>query len=817
MASFNGQLLNTLPDTLIVAGADGSIIWCNSRVLDLLGYEAEAIIGCKIEQLVPDANNNNHQKLREAYVKAPTHRPMGDAAELFAKAKDGVLVPVDIELSPFERDGQPLVMVILRSRAKKLALEQSQQRLLRDNEERLRLSESIIQVGTWDWDVSSDSMMWSDQASRILGIKKSEAPGSYAPCLSLIYEADREAFDQVVVDSLANKVAFSHEFRIKPEGGCLRTLHSICKVYLGQDGEVVRMLGTFRDVSKEHEQKQRQQLAQTVFNYANEGILSTDENYRIVSANPIVEALSGYSRAELLGRHITLLVPKGRIDEYMELCFDKLNSFGNWRGELELQVSNAPATPVLLSMALVRDANQKMQSCVVTLTDISRLKINEAQLEYLAHYDQLTKLPNRALFLNEVASRIDQAKSSTKKLLLAYIDLDGFKQVNDSQGHGAGDQLLIEVAEQLRLVVDSRDVVARIGGDEFAILSEFNSREESDSLAQKIIQYLKIQKDFSDHSLVIGASVGLSCFPDDGEDALDLIKKSDQAMYEAKAGGKNNFRYYDPKLGESLSYRLQLTSDLAQALLKKELSLVFQPKFTVANTKMISAEALVRWNRPGQGDISPLEFVGLAEETGQILELGYQVLEMSLEFLAQWNEKFNKPICLAINLSAKQLYDKNLLSTIAQRLGHYKVAASQLEFEITESVVMLDAEISQDVFSQLRLMGASIAIDDFGTGYSSLSYLKRLPVKTLKIDRSFVSPLPNSVDDVAIVGAIVSMAHSLKLSVVAEGVETQAQRSLLTDMGCDQLQGFYYSKPLLGADFQQRFGADSGVDWPGQS
>jgi len=603
---------------------------------------------------------------------------------------------------------------------------------------------------------------------------------------------------------------------MKPEGGCVRTLHSICKVYLGKDGEVIRMLGTFRDVSKEHEQKQRQQLAQTVFNYANEGILSTDENYRIISANPIVEALSGYNRAELLGQHITLLVPKGRVDEYMKRCFEKLNATGNWRGELELQARNAPAIPVLLSMALVRDAKQKMQNCVVTLTDISRLKINEAQLEYLAHYDQLTKLPNRVLFLDEVASRIDHAKRGAQKLLLAYIDLDGFKQVNDSQGHGAGDQLLIEVAAQLRSVVDNRDVVARIGGDEFAILSEVDSREESDALAQKVIQCLKIQKDFSDHSLVIGASVGLSYFPSDGSDALDLIKKSDQAMYEAKAGGKNNFRYYDSKLGESLNYRLQLTSDLSQALSKKELSLVFQPKFTVAKTEIISAEALVRWNRPGQDAISPLEFVGLAEETGQILELGYQVLEMSLEFLAQWNEKFNKAICLAINLSAKQLYDQNLLSTITQRLDHYKVAASQLEFEITESVVMLDAEISQDVFSKLRSMGASIAIDDFGTGYSSLSYLKRLPVKTLKIDRSFVSPLPNSADDVAIVGAIVSMAHSLKLSVVAEGVETKAQRSLLTDMGCDQLQGFYYSKPLLGAEFQQRFGCDCDVDWPAQ-
>ncbi|MCV6613664.1 MAG: EAL domain-containing protein, partial [Cellvibrionaceae bacterium] len=733
----------------------------------------------------------------------PSHRPMGSSVPLFALAKNGERVPVDIELAPLRWQDQDCVMAVLRCRVTKLAKEEEQQKLLRENEERLRRSQSIARIGTWDWTLVNDRVVWSDEVYNILGLAKGGKAFSPAAAEQYMPPDDVEMLKAKIASALKNESTFEVEHRICRPDGKERFVQQVGEVYYNAKGRPVRVLGTIQDVTQEREYRSQQRLFQTIFEYANEGILSLDSNYRIMSVNPVVESLVGYNKASLIGRDASMLLPRGKRKQYVDEILEPLSRFGSWRGELDMQPLNAPAFPVLLSLAMVPDVEGGRHNMVATISDISKLKLNESQLDFLAHYDQLTRLPNRTLFLRELNKNIEQAAISGERLGLLYIDLDGFKQINDSQGHSAGDELLFEVAQQLRSCVNVDVLVSRLGGDEFAVLTPRHSNEPIEKLAEKIIQSLQLRKDFGDHSLAVSASVGIACYPEDGTGPLELIKKADQAMYEAKGNGKNSYQRYNRKMGDMLRYRLQLTSDLAKAIEQRHLCLYLQPKFNVDNPGFAEVEALLRWPHDRRGLVPPGDFIPLAEETGQILALGKQVIELVCEFVRQWRRATDESIKVAVNLSARQLHDKNLLADIASVLECYGVPASCLEFEITESVVMYDVDSSLRVFAGLKAMGSSIAIDDFGTGYSSLSYLKKLPVDTLKIDRSFIAPLPNSADDLAIVRAIISMAKSLNMNVVAEGVETHAQQQLLTELGCQQLQGFYFGRPIPVADFMR--------------
>jgi len=460
-----------------------------------------------------------------------------------------------------------------------------------------------------------------------------------------------------------------------------------------------------------------------------------------------------------------------------------------------LLIKNAPNVPVVASVALIKSAQGNNDGCIITVTDISKIKMNEAQLEFLAHYDQLTRLPNRTLLLRELTTKIKAQVEQVAELYVLYIDLDGFKQINDSQGHSAGDELLFEVAEQLRHCVPDRALISRLGGDEFAVVCDFSTVDDVEVLARKIIRRLQLRKEFSEFSVGISASVGIACCPKDGCEPLELIKKADQAMYEAKANGKNGFEHYSDSVGRMLRQKLQITSDLAKALQQRDLRLVVQPKLNLLDTDIFSVEALVRWPHPKKGFISPDKFIPLAEESGQILDLGRQVLAMSAEFVASWKRHNKAGISVAVNLSARQLHDRHLLNDIAVILNYYDVDPACFEFEVTESVVMDDVEASLSVIKALKKMGARFAIDDFGTGYSSLSYLSKLPIDVLKVDRSFITNLPENQEDLAIVEAIISMAKGLNVEVVAEGVETHGQYLLLKELGCEHLQGYFLSKP----------------------
>jgi diguanylate cyclase (GGDEF)-like protein/PAS domain S-box-containing protein len=437
--------------------------------------------------------------------------------------------------------------------------------------------------------------------------------------------------------------------------------------------------------------------------------------------------------------------------------------------------------------------------------DVTLTRQAEQRVHELARFDSLTGLPNRNMFLGELDRAIARARRHDAPFALYFIDLDRFKTVNDTLGHDAGDELLKVMATRLRRAVRENDLVARLGGDEFVVLLEGDTGAvDLTTIARKLLAAIGEPLTLHGHTFLVTGSIGIGLFPSDGTDAATLLKHADAAMYLAKEKGKNNVQFYTAELAELAARQFQLESALQLALARGELLLHYQPKVHIDSGSTVGVEALLRWAHPTRGLVPPMEFIPLAEERGLIVPIGRWVIRTACRQIREWHVAGAAVPPVAVNLSARQFASDTLVDDIVEAMALYEVAPGELEVELTESVLMADPERANEVLRRLHGLGVRIAIDDFGTGYSSLSYLKRFPAQTVKIDRSFISGLPADGDDLAIAEAVIAMAHSLGLSVVAEGVETEAQLSALRDLGCDEAQGFLLGRPMPAAELKAR-------------
>jgi diguanylate cyclase (GGDEF)-like protein len=447
----------------------------------------------------------------------------------------------------------------------------------------------------------------------------------------------------------------------------------------------------------------------------------------------------------------------------------------------------------------------------VILNDITTRKRDQERLKFLANYDQLTSLPNRGLFNQRLERALAHAQRFNKGLALLFMDLDRFKNVNDTLGHEAGDSVLKEVAAILTGCVREIDTVARLGGDEFVILIEgVTDVRQVGSVGHKLMRAMAEPLLLGGHECSVTASIGISTYPADGSDGATLLKNADIAMYRAKEQGKNNVQFYTPTMNIHSVQRLTLEASLRRALQREEFLLHYQPKLDIASGRVTGMEALVRWKRPDSGMISPAEFIPLAEETGLIVAIGEWVLRAACEYTQLSHPGGTPPLRVAVNLSARQFTQASLVSDVARILDLTGLGPEALELEITESMVMGNPEQAIQTLRQLKSMGIALSIDDFGTGYSSLGYLKRFPLDHIKIDRSFIKDIPEDNDDATITRTIIAMAHNLRLKVIAEGVETEAQMDFLRQHGCDEIQGYYFSRPLPGSEFTALLKAHQG-------
>ncbi len=538
-------------------------------------------------------------------------------------------------------------------------------------------------------------------------------------------------------------------------------------------------------------------LAATVFDAASEGIVIFDPDYCILTVNQAFSRVSGYQPEDVIGRRVTDIASSRDARRHFQAIHQSLEQTGRWQGELVEARKNGELYPQWLQLNVVLDKAGKLSHIVGFFSDLSSRRAAEERMRYLAHFDELTGLANRSLFNERLREARERVRSGGRSLALLHINLDRFKLLNESLGHEIADQLLRHVARRLSSAMPEADTIARLSGDEFAVL--FDGYSNLSSLARvtnRLLGKLRVPLSVAGHELVISASVGISLLSDSAREVSALVSQANMAMQHAKHLGGNNFQFFTQSLQASTLERLQLEIQLRRAVDEQQLQVFYQPKLCLRTGRLDSAEALVRWHHPQRGMVAPGEFIGLAEETGLISAIGEFVLRQACWQACEWQRQGMAPIRVSVNLSVHQLRQGKLVSLVRQVLEETGLAPQWLELELTESQLLDSVEHIILTFQQLRDLGVKLAIDDFGTGYSSLSYLRRFPVDYVKIDRAFISGLGDGTEDAAIIQAIISMAHSLGLKVVAEGVENQSQLEFLRSHGCDEVQGYLISRPI---------------------
>ena len=562
----------------------------------------------------------------------------------------------------------------------------------------------------------------------------------------------------------------------------------------------------FADITERKLAEEKLRLSATVLEHIADGVTVLDVHGRIRAINPAFTQITGYTEMEALGQQSSLTRP-GRDDEpfYRQMWQDLLET-GFWRGERWETRKNGEAYLEWLTVSSVRDDSDQVTHYVCVFSDITEVKESQDKLDHLAHHDPLTALPNRLLFHDRLQHAMVRCARAGQQLAVLFIDLDRFKNVNDTLGHHVGDLLLKQVAGQLAACLREGDTLARLGGDEFIVLLEdIGGVAGATRVAAKLIAMFEQPFMVSGYELFVTGSVGISLYPQDGRDMHLLIRNADVAMYQAKARGRNNFQFYAPSMSGDGALRLRMETLLRRAIERDEIYLAYQPQVEIDSGRLIGVEALLRWNCPELGQVAPDRFIPLAEDTGLIGQLGLWVLHAACRQMVAWEAAGLAMPKIAVNLSVRQFERGGMAATVAAVLSEAGLAPGRLQLEVTESAIMNTGDALQYV-NDLHAIGVGLAIDDFGTGYSSLAYLKQLPVQTLKIDRSFIKDIPQDPDDEAIAIAIIQLGKSMNLSVIAEGVEREDQAAFLLRHGCNRAQGYLYGKPVPSGEILARWG-----------
>ena len=651
-----------------------------------------------------------------------------------------------------------------------------------------QINDSVITM-----DLSGYITGWNKGAEQQFGYSLSEAFGKNI----LFLYADEEEEDALFHESFLERGGREMVVKRRKKSG--EVFWASLNLSLSRDvqGKPTAILGYLVDITERLKAEEELRLQAAIFEHSDEGIIVTDVSKRILSVNRSFTKITGFEAHEVIGQYPSLL-KSGLHDRAF---YDEMNASiadgGFWIGELWNRRKNGENFPVWISISGVHNREGAITHYFSVFSDLTERKNAEAQIYRLAYYDVLTGLPNRAMLYTLLRQALLEAKRNQTHGAILFIDLDRFKQVNDSLGHACGDILLREVAKRLTAGLRNEDIVARIGGDEFVVaLVDVAEREHAAVVAQKILDSLSCPVAVEGHELQISASIGISVYPDDGDDAETLIKNADVAMYRAKQGeGQEGLLFFSPDMNRRALERLTLEGNLRRAMEREELSLNYQPQLDLESGKIVGAEVLLRWKHGEMGMISPAVFIPVAEETGLIIPIGQWILESVCARIKEW-ERAGLPIVkLAVNISAKQ-FRPTLPRLVAEILARHELDARYLELEITESMIMQNVDGVIAMMGEFQKLGVDLSLDDFGTGYSSLSYLKRFPIDKLKIDQSFVRGIIQDADDQAIARTIISLAKNLGLRVIAEGVETEEQLDFLRTAGCEEIQGYFYSRPL---------------------
>ncbi|MFC1747553.1 PAS domain S-box protein [Pseudomonadota bacterium] len=572
------------------------------------------------------------------------------------------------------------------------------------------------------------------------------------------------------------------------------------------DGEVEGLVVSTRDISRRKLAEAKLSQSAAVVENTAEGVVITNEKREIVAVNTAFTEITGYTEKEVKGRDPRMLKSERHEEAFYTEMWEAINTTGRWQGEIWDRRKNGEIFPAWTTVSAIRNSEDILVNYVSVFSDISAIRRSQEKLDFLAYHDPLTNLPNRLLFNDRLEHAIQKAHRDCYQLAVLFIDLDRFKYINDTLGHLIGDKLIQQAASRLNDSVRDVDTLARLGGDEFVIVMEdIKSSKDAAILAEKVINRFRKNFEIDGHELHVTLSLGISLYPQDGDDSESLVKSADIALYQVKDEGRNGYNFYTPELASTAFERLSLETSLRHALGRDEMTLHYQPQYSLEYESVVGCEALIRWKHPDMGLVYPGRFIPIAEDSGLIIELGEWVLYTACAQMKAWLDMGCTMKHVAVNISALQLQRTDFVSVVESTLKHTGLPAECLELELTETVVMHKADWAIDMLEQLKKLGVRLSIDDFGTGYSSLAYLKRLPINKLKIDRSFVSDIPGDDNDTVITAAIIAMAKNLKLDVIAEGVETPEQQDFLQARGCNEIQGYLFGRPTDADSFSKNY------------
>ncbi|WP_341744518.1 putative bifunctional diguanylate cyclase/phosphodiesterase [Azonexus hydrophilus] len=668
---------------------------------------------------------------------------------------------------------------------------------LQRSRQQLQEIQRLAGIGSWELDLEKNELSWSDELYRIFEIDPALGPADYEHFLQMVHEEDRERVDQAYQAALATRQPYEVEHRMVMPDGRIKQIRERGETIYDEAGKPLRSIGTAQDITDIRLLESQMQLLGSAFHHSGEAIMITDHNNRILTVNAAFTMLTGYAQDEVVGQDPRILSAGRTSREDYKRMWAAIKEKSFWQGEIWDRRKDGGVYPKWLSVSVIRDDQGDIRYHVAHFTDVSTERATEAKIHYMAHHDMLTGLNNRFSLKDRLEHALAVARRESARVALLFIDLDRFKVINDTLGHHVGDELLIHVSRRLRQCVRESDLVARLGGDEFVVmLSGIEHSSSVAMVAEKLVMRVAEPYPVGAHTLYTTPSIGIAIYPMDGEDGETLMRNADAAMYHAKSAGRNNFQFFDAKMNEAAVERLGIEHALRLALGRDEFRLHFQPIINLRTGKVSCVEALIRWQHPERGLLAPGMFIGVAEETGLIQPIGDWVIWAACRQLAAFREAGLTGVKMAINISAIQMRNSDLSVLARGVIEAYSLPPGDLVFEITESVAMEHPDETVRVLDLLRDMGVSLALDDFGTGYSSLSYLRMFALDKLKLDRSFVEEIGQDVDGQVICDATIGLAHNLGLTLVAEGVETEAQLDYLRARGCDLVQGYLFSKPL---------------------
>lgn len=690
---------------------------------------------------------------------------------------------------------------IIENLSLRLAAEPREQ-ALRESEARWQFALNGAGDGLWDWNTQTNEVFFSPRWKAMLGYANDEIGNTFMEWESRAHPEDKAGFSAAIERHLRCETpAYVNEHRMRCKDGSYKWILARGQVTeRDASGSPLRMIGTHTDISAHKAMEtalaESKLRLQTIIEAEPECVKQLAADCTLLHMNRAgLDMIEADSAEQVIGHKVTGIIAPASRKDFIALT---KRVFDGGKGTLEFEIIGLKGSHRWLETHAVplRDTQGHITALLSVTRDITERKAATEHIQHLAHYDALTDLPNRALLHERLRQAIHLAQRQSKPIAVMFLDLDRFKHVNDSLGHQAGDRLLVEVARRLQTCVRSSDTLARLGGDEFVlVLAGVTCTSDATQVVQKVFTVLQLPFLLEGRELTITPSIGISLFPDDGSNADELIRNADAAMYQAKEAGRSTFHFYTADMNARAMDLLALEAALRRALERDELVLFYQPKIELTSGRMIGVEALIRWQHPEWGLVSPARFIPLAEETGLILPIGDWALREACRQAVTWRDQ-GRPLTVAVNLAARQFRQPGLVARVAATLTETGIDPAMLELEITESAMMHDPQQVTETLSELKRIGVRIAIDDFGTGYSSLGYLKHFPVDVLKIDQTFIRDAPTHPHDATIVRVIIDMARALNLQVIAEGVETAAHLAFVQNMGCDLAQGYHFAKPM---------------------